>query len=108
MLGAISRGTRQIVFPVVDATGHLVGLVHSDDIARLQSAPELELHVIAADLMGPPVSVRSEDDLLTMFELMRAEGLSEVPVLDTEARVVGLIDEATIAQTFLRATESRS
>ena len=108
MLHAISAGTRQIVFPVLDAAGHLLGLVHADDVSSLRSTPELELCVNASDLMRPPITVGPDDALLTAFELMRAEGLPELPVLDAEARVVGLLDEAAIAQAFLHATAPTS
>jgi CIC family chloride channel protein len=104
LLRETSEHGRQIAFPVLDANGKLVGLIYAEDLAVLKSSPELELVVNAADLMRPPTSVRADEDLRTAFELMRDEGLRELPVLDAERRVVGFIDEASIVDAFLRAS----
>jgi CIC family chloride channel protein len=93
----------QHVFPVLDASGALVGLITDDEVAILRNEPELELVVNAADLMRPPSSVRHDDDLRTAFELMRSENLREVPIIDGDGRLVGLIAEADIAQAHLRS-----
>jgi CIC family chloride channel protein len=95
---------RQIAFPVIDANGKLVGLIYAEDLAVLKTSPELELVVNAADLMRPPTSVRSDEDLRTAFEVMRLEGLREVPVVDSQGAVVGFIEEASIVEAFLRAS----
>ena len=102
LLQVTGASTDQQVFPVLDDEGRLVGIITSDEIALLRSEPELELVVNAADLMRPPASVRVGDDLLTAFELMRAEGLRELPVVDSAGHFVGLIAEADIAQAYLR------
>jgi CIC family chloride channel protein len=95
----------QKVFPVIDgATGKLVGLVTSEEVAMLEGEPHFELLVTAADVMRGPVCVRVNDDLRTIFELMRAEGLREVPVVDEDNGVLGLVDEGDVAQVYLRAT----
>jgi CIC family chloride channel protein len=94
----------QKIFPIVDAERKLVGLVGVDEIALLQNEPQLELLVTATDLMRSPVCVRASDDMRTVFELMRAETLREVPVVDDEMRVLGLVDEGDVAQVYLKAT----
>ena len=94
----------QKIFPIVDSDRKLVGLVSVDEIALLQSEPQLELLVTAADLMRAPVCVRTSDDMRTVFELMRAETLAEVPVVDDEMHVLGLVDEGDVAQVYLKAT----
>lgn len=104
LLRETSEHRRQVAFPVLDASGKLVGLIYAEDLAVLKSSPELELVVNAADLMRPPTSVRADDDLWTALELMRDEGLREVPVVDVERKVVGFIDEASIVEAFLRAS----
>jgi CIC family chloride channel protein len=94
----------QKVFPVVDAARKLVGLVTTDEVALLQGEPHFELLVTAMDVMRGPASVRMQDDLRTVFELMRAEGLREIPVVDDDGQILGLVDEADVAQVYLRAT----
>lgn len=93
----------QKVFPVVDGNRKLLGLVTHDDIVVLQNEPHLELLVTAADISRPPTCVRVTDDMRTVFELMRAEGLRELPVVDEGDIVLGLIDEGDIAQMYLDA-----
>ena len=97
----------QIVFPVVDDSQKLVGMVTTDEIAALQNAPELELLVNASDLMRGPIAVRAHDDLRTVFELMRAEGLLEIPVVDEAGTVLGIVGEREVAQAYLEATAGK-
>ncbi len=94
----------QKVFPIIDGSRKLVGLVTREEITLLQAEPHLELLITASDLMRPAVGVRLTDDMRTVFELMRAEGLRQVPLLDEEGCVLGLVDEADVAQGYLRAT----
>jgi len=94
----------QKVFPVVDESRKLLGLVTFEEIALLEGEPELELIITATDVMRGPTCVRIQDDMRTVFELMRAEGLREIPVVDDENVVLGLVDEADVAQVYLRAT----
>jgi chloride channel protein, CIC family len=91
----------QHVFPVVDARERVVGLVTSDDLAVLESEPSLSLLVTASDIMRPVVSVTVSDTLLTALDLMRAEQLPELPVLDARGQILGFIDERTIASAYL-------
>lgn len=39
---------------------------------------------------------------------MHQEGLRQVPVLDSDDRIVGFIDEGAIAQAYLRASMPRT
>jgi CIC family chloride channel protein len=98
----------QHVFPVVDADDQLVGLVTSEDLAILEADPALTLLVTASDIMRPPASVGVEDTLLTALDLMRAEGLPELPVLDSAGHILGFVDETTIAAAYLRQTHPSS
>jgi predicted transcriptional regulator len=57
--------------------------------------------------MRPPTSIRSDEDLRTAFELMRDEGLRELPVMSAEGKIIGFIDEASIIDAFLRASRPK-
>ena len=98
----------QSAFPVLDPEGRLLGVVTFKDLVMLESEPTLNGLVNAADLMRPPISVRAEDELRTALELMRAEGVREVPVLDEQERFVGFIDEAAIAKAYMHASAPKS
>jgi CIC family chloride channel protein len=104
LLAGTSSRDGQVAFPVLAPDGQLAGLIYRDDLAILKAEPELLLVVNAADLMRPPTSVRADEDLRTAFELMRDEGLREVPVKDETGLIVGFIDQASIVEAFLRAS----
>jgi len=92
----------QRVFPVVDANDRILGVVTGEEIALLEADPGLALLVTTAEMMRRPLFVRPDDSLLSAFEMMRAEKVPELPVVDPDGRVLGFIDEATIAQAYLR------
>jgi CIC family chloride channel protein len=96
------------VFPVVDPSGKLVGLVTSDDLAVLETDPALSLLITGSDIMRPLASVRVGDTLKAALDMLRAERLPELPVLDAEQRLVGFIDEVTIASAYLQESHPRS
>jgi len=96
----------QKVYPVVDAVGKMVGLITDEELDMLRGEPDIDLLVNAADVMRPAVSVTAEDDLHTALELMLANGIGRLPVLDEEGKVLGLVDEAAIAKVYLRGRNS--
>jgi CIC family chloride channel protein len=104
ILQRASEAETQEVFPVIDGTGGLVGLVTSAAVRVIAGAAADTQWAVAVDLMQAAVSVRMEDDLRVATELMVSHGLRELPVLDRSGRVLGLLDEADIAEVYLRAS----
>gem|GEM_PF-6325446 len=51
--------------------------------------------------MQPPVFVRPGDHLRRAIEAMVGSALRELPVLDERDAIVGFIDEADIARSYL-------
>lgn len=74
--------------------------------AVLATERGLERFVNASDVMRPPIAVRRRDDLRTALETMLAHGIRRLPVVDEETRVLGFVDEDTIARAYLRAHTS--
>lgn len=103
----IASAGRQEVFPVVDGERRLVGLITLDDIAQLAAESDLEGLVCAADLMRPATSVRPHEQVQRALDKMRELGVRQLPVLDLEDRVAGLIDEASVAHELLRVHAAR-
>jgi CIC family chloride channel protein len=99
-------GTQE-VYPVVDATGNVVGIITDEDIEVVRAEPELELLLNAGDVMRPVVAVTPEDDLHTALERMLANGIRRLPVLDRDGRIRGSVDEAAIAKAYLRGHTSQ-
>jgi CIC family chloride channel protein len=91
------------VFPVTEG-GRLMGVVTIDDLSLLAAETELLGGLVkVADLMRPPIALRPGDDLHAALETMVAHGLRELPVIDDDGRVVGVLDEAAIAHAYVRA-----
>ena len=92
----------QEVYPVLDATEKMVGVITSEELATLEAEPALWSLVNASDLMRAPFAIRAEDDLRTAFEVMLANGVREIPVVDGAGKIVGFVDEAGIAKAYMR------
>jgi CIC family chloride channel protein len=98
----------QLVSPVVDEAGKVIGIITPDEMAILSSEPELLPLVNAADLMRPTVSVDVDDDLGLALQTMISSGLSRLPITDRSGRCVGLVSEADIAKAYLRVQRPKS
>lgn len=103
MVRRVALTPHQEVFPVTDAEGCLVGLVTSGSMRVVAAEFDAKPWTLAADLLEPPVLVSLSDDLRTVTELMVKNGLREVPVVDGTRKLIGLIDEADVADLYLKA-----
>jgi CIC family chloride channel protein len=90
------------VFAVVDANARLIGIVTPEELRILAAEPDLLPLANAADMMRPPVSVRADDTLRTALDAMVENGIGEVPVIDAEGRLIGLIDEGVVARAYMK------
>ncbi len=109
VLQQVAAAGRQEVFPVLDGERRLIGVITLDDMASLAAEGDhLELLVCAADLMRPPVSVRPHEQLQRALDKMGELAARQLPVIDLDDRVVGLIDEAAIAHELLRVHAART
>ncbi|MDF3066591.1 MAG: Cl-channel voltage-gated family protein [Polyangiaceae bacterium] len=96
----------QHVLPVLNGE-KLVGLVTSEELAILEQEPGLGPLITASDIMRPPASVDVDESLLAALDLMRAESLPELPVVNASGQLLGFIDEATIAQAYLHESDPK-
>ncbi|MEZ4366187.1 MAG: chloride channel protein [Kofleriaceae bacterium] len=103
MLAGVDVAGRQEVFPVLDAERRLVGLLTLDDLTLLAAESNLQGLVCALDIMRPPASLQPSALISAALELMATASVRELPVVDDERRLVGLLDEAAIAREYLRA-----
>ena len=95
----------QDVFPVVDGAGALVGTIAAEALRVVASNPELRDLTVAGDLMGPPRSVRADQDLRTAAQELLAGDLRAIPIVDEQGAIVGLLDEHDIAAILVKAQE---
>lgn len=100
LLQSMSKHSRQEVFPVLE-NGRLVGIISLEDLLAIASQPQLDGLVNAADVMRAPISLRPDENLRVAFETMLAQGVRELPVADEEGRVIGFIDETSIAHAYM-------
>jgi CIC family chloride channel protein len=103
MLFVASDLPSQDVFPVMDAGGLLRGLVSADSLRLLAADREGTSWAVAADLMTAPVTVAPGDHLRRAADRLVSNGLRELPVVESDGRIVGFIDEAEIARVYLQA-----
>ena len=89
------------VLPVVEAQGNdkrLVGMVTDRDIA-IRVVAEGRNDARVRDIMsGNPRSVRENDDVDEVLELMGREQVRRLPVVDERGAVVGIIAQADVAR----------
>jgi len=87
-------GRRTGAVMLVDSAGKLVGLFTDSDLARL-FATNLEKAFdkpISDVMICAPLTVTSSVRLVEALELMRSKKISELPVVDSESRPIGLLD----------------
>jgi CIC family chloride channel protein len=102
LLEVLENAGRQEVFPVLDADQRLVGLITLEDLMALAAEPDLDRLVCATDIMRPPVALRRHDLVSRALELMMSIGVRQLPVVDDDEHVLGLLDEAAIAHEYMR------
>ena len=101
LLPQVDAEQGQSLFPVVEASGLLRGLLLASAVRSLRSEPELLRWARVVDLMQPALSVRASDPLRQAASQMLAHGLRALPVTDEVGRVVGLLDEDDLARVLL-------
>lgn len=97
--------------PVVDATGHLVGIVSKGDIncisdSHVTDVREYDLHYRVSDLpLGKimtrdVITVTPETSIVEVAQLMLAHKIGGVPVV-SDGRVVGIITESDLFRVII-------
>ncbi|MBX3159675.1 MAG: chloride channel protein [Deltaproteobacteria bacterium] len=102
VLERTDRAGRQEVFPVVDEEGRAVGMLTLADLAEAAEDADLDRRARTVDLMRPIPVLRRRDLVGRALELMAAQGVRELPVVDEHGTLLGLIDEAAIAHAFIK------
>jgi acetoin utilization protein AcuB len=98
------RGVHHL--PVVNADGHLVGIVAQRDMlvaaTRYQNAP-----VEMAEVMRRPViSTKADLQVVEAARIMMNQKIGCLPVVDAEAKVLGVITESDLFEVFVRMLSS--
>ncbi|HET7091684.1 MAG TPA: CBS domain-containing protein [Anaerolineae bacterium] len=122
--------TRHIgMLPVVEAAGHLVGVLQLRDLLTLvmpdfvqlvedfdfvhdfgavesrQPSPETLARPVT-EVMQPPISVEATCGLLRAFAVLREHDLHDLPVVDASGRLVGIASRVDIGAALLAGWRS--
>ena len=81
------------VLPVVDATGHVTGMITDRDICRAVTTHARPAARIAVDEIAshPVYSTSPDDDAKTALETMKAHQVRRLPVVDAGGHLKGIL-----------------
>jgi CIC family chloride channel protein len=95
--------TTQQVFPVVDNDGRFCGLLDLDDIRQFLYKAEMGQVVIVEDIMTERVEpLRLDTDLSSVMARFARSRYEELPIVDAEAKVIGLLSLQDIVTAYDR------
>src|SRR5262249_34946003 len=100
---ALTNHREQITFPVVDASGAIVGVVGAPAISFVAAESDLHSLTVAADLMHAVASVSPSDHLDKVAELLVGTDQRELLVLAPDGRIAGFIHESIVTRAHLAA-----
>jgi arabinose-5-phosphate isomerase len=88
------RGRRTGAVMLIDADGRLSGLFTDSDLARLIEARRDEAldRPIAEVMTADPLTVSASARVLEAVEILKRHKISELPVIDSDGRPIGMID----------------
>jgi len=95
------------ILPVFQNGRHL-GFVHINDVLR-NAFDELAIAEIKlADIASKPITLKADDTLAKLLALMRENDIKQVPVVDSNNALVGIVTlETLIDKYFVHATPKR-
>jgi CIC family chloride channel protein len=103
---ALATATFQLAFPVLDEAGVVLGTVSATSIGALVPESGMQMLAVAADIMEPDAKVGISDHLGTVMELTQSTGLRQIPVVDTDGRLAGFLDESDVTRAYLELLKS--
>lgn len=105
--------------PVIDRTGHVLGVVSEADLLPDAYAPDRRKHLIppgpdparavriVADVMSSPaVTVDAQADVVEVVALMTEHGYKSVPVVGEDGHLVGIVSRSDLIRFRARSDEA--
>lgn len=100
--GLVER-TPEEIFPVLDDSGKLIGVVHLEKILAVMLNPKVYSLLVVFDLMEPPLGIVSpDDDLAWAMANFEKHNLAYLPVCDASGTFHGFIAKASIFSRYRR------
>ncbi|MEV6566923.1 CBS domain-containing protein [Streptomyces kronopolitis] len=89
--------------PVLDAEDRVIGVVSATDLQHHRCATTTDGALTADAVMSTPArTVRADDSVVRAARLMSTSGMERLPVVDEEARLVGMVTRRDVLQIFAR------
>ncbi|MBO0913953.1 CBS domain-containing protein [Streptomyces laculatispora] len=98
--------------PVVDDDDRVIGVVARTDLTRYRAGPGFSPVCEVVTLPGrrtvgelmsaPAVTIRAIDTVALTGRVMAARGIGRIPVVDEEARLIGMITRRDLLRVFVR------
>ena len=85
--------------PVIDAEGHVVGMVSDRDMREHKGF--LPTTRVSAAMIEPAVTVGPDDPIERAAHLMREHKIGALPVVDAKRRVIGILTETDLLDGLL-------
>jgi CIC family chloride channel protein len=104
----VAESAWQDAFPVLEPDGKLAGIISSEILRTMATDPEVSQLALADDMMAAPLSIRESADLHVALDLILANNVRELLVVNDEDRIVGFLDEADITRVYHSATTSKA
>jgi CBS domain-containing protein len=90
---------------VCNTDGQTAGVISKSDLVRLLTS-QAPMDATAATVMSRPiVSCGPTDDVYVVWQMMVAQNLQNVPVLDTDSRPLGVLDIRDAVKALLEQEE---
>ena len=88
-------------FPVVNASGILVGIVELDNVRNIMFRPELyDRYRVRRIMVAPEVKIQSSMPMTEVMRLFDETKEWKMPVVDDEGRYLGFISKSTIFNNY--------
>lgn len=101
MVKVISESNRNL-FPVVDSTGMLMGVVLLDDIRNIMFRPDLYHKMYVSTFMSmPPAKIDISDSMDKVMKIFDDTGAWNLPVCDN-GRYIGFVSKSKIFNSYRR------
>ena len=98
-------GSKQETFPVLDPDGTVIGLVSSDSLHWAATGTPSDIPPGLEDIMIEPHALETGMDLREALTVFLESGAHQLPVLDGEGRVAGILDLHTVLGHYDRITQ---
>jgi len=98
--------TQQSVFPIVSSDGKFMGFVPIDLLRSLPLEQETSLLIIAYDLMERAPVLSPSDDLHNALEKLIISGMTELPVVSEDGKLVGLLSRRELLRAYYQRMKS--